>query len=286
MCTTAAPPSAAASRVANVDLPAPPWPSTATSRTPPGRARIVSASDQNDSTRRSLRSSIWAGSTRSIPARIDPPMPGRMHADEVDTDPPLVSRLLADQFPQWAHLPIERFESSGTDNAIYRLGEDMAVRLPRIPGGTAPSTGSSLVAEAGTAAPRRNIPAARERLARASLSVALVGAPVAGRRERERRADGRFRRPGAGSGRLRGRAAADRCRGRADRRPGRVARRAACPSGRRYQGGDRPAQRRRRHPRRHRRLGASGGPRRGSAPASGSTAICCRATCWSTAAAG
>lgn len=63
-------------------------------------------------------------------------MPGRMHADEVDTDPPLVSRLLADQFPQWAHLPIERFESSGTDNAIYRLGEDMAVRLPRIPGGT------------------------------------------------------------------------------------------------------------------------------------------------------
>ena len=63
-------------------------------------------------------------------------MPGKMHADEVDTDPPLVSRLLADQFPQWAHLPIERFESSGTDNAIYRLGEDMAVRLPRIPGGT------------------------------------------------------------------------------------------------------------------------------------------------------
>jgi aminoglycoside phosphotransferase (APT) family kinase protein len=59
-----------------------------------------------------------------------------MHADEVDTDPSLVSRLLADQFPRWADLPIERFESSGTDNAIYRLGEDMAVRLPRIPGGT------------------------------------------------------------------------------------------------------------------------------------------------------
>ena len=63
-------------------------------------------------------------------------MPGRMHADEVDTDPSLVSRLLADQFPQWADLPIERVESSGTDNAIYRLGKDMAVRLPRIPGGT------------------------------------------------------------------------------------------------------------------------------------------------------
>jgi aminoglycoside phosphotransferase (APT) family kinase protein len=63
-------------------------------------------------------------------------MPGKMHADEVNTDPSLVSRLLADQFPQWRDLPIEPVESSGTDNAIYRLGEDMAVRLPHIPGGT------------------------------------------------------------------------------------------------------------------------------------------------------
>ena len=63
-------------------------------------------------------------------------MPGKMHADEVDTDPSLVRRLLADQFPRWADLPIDPVESSGTDNAIYRLGEDMAVRLPRIPGGT------------------------------------------------------------------------------------------------------------------------------------------------------
>ena len=64
-------------------------------------------------------------------------MTGKMHSDEVDTDPSLVSRLLADQFPEWADLPIEPVESSGTDNAIYRLGEDMAVRLPRIPGDTA-----------------------------------------------------------------------------------------------------------------------------------------------------
>lgn len=64
-------------------------------------------------------------------------MTGKMHSDEVETDPSLVSRLLADQFPRWADLPIEPVESSGTDNAIYRLGEDMAVRLPRIPGATA-----------------------------------------------------------------------------------------------------------------------------------------------------
>jgi aminoglycoside phosphotransferase (APT) family kinase protein len=56
----------------------------------------------------------------------------KMHAAEVDTDASLVARLLAAQFPHWADLPIEPVHSSGTDNAIYRLGEDMVVRLPRI----------------------------------------------------------------------------------------------------------------------------------------------------------
>src|SRR6266487_1578541 len=57
---------------------------------------------------------------------------GKMHVDEVDVDISLVGRLLAAQFPQWADLPIVPFHSAGTDNAIYRLGDDMAVRLPRI----------------------------------------------------------------------------------------------------------------------------------------------------------
>ncbi len=56
----------------------------------------------------------------------------RMHEDEVETDPSLVRRLLTSQFPGWARLPIERVESAGTDNALYRLGDDMVVRLPRI----------------------------------------------------------------------------------------------------------------------------------------------------------
>ena len=55
-----------------------------------------------------------------------------MHADEVATDAALVRALLASQHPQWADLPIERVQSAGTDNAIYRLGDDLAVRLPRI----------------------------------------------------------------------------------------------------------------------------------------------------------
>ncbi|MFJ4842477.1 aminoglycoside phosphotransferase family protein [Streptomyces sp. NPDC088746] len=59
-----------------------------------------------------------------------------MHADETKTDTALVRRLLAGQFPAWADLPVERVGSHGTVNAIYRLGTDMAVRLPRIEGGS------------------------------------------------------------------------------------------------------------------------------------------------------
>ncbi len=59
-------------------------------------------------------------------------MTRRMHADEVDTDASLVRRLLAAQFPRWAGLRIEAVATAGTDNALYRLGEDMVVRMPRI----------------------------------------------------------------------------------------------------------------------------------------------------------
>lgn len=56
----------------------------------------------------------------------------RMHADEVPTDVDLVRRLLAAQFPQWTDLPLAPVPSAGTDNAIFRLGDELAVRLPRI----------------------------------------------------------------------------------------------------------------------------------------------------------
>jgi aminoglycoside phosphotransferase (APT) family kinase protein len=58
--------------------------------------------------------------------------PGKMHANEVETEVAQVRRLLAGQFPQWAGLPLEPVASAGTDNALYRLGGDMVVRLPRI----------------------------------------------------------------------------------------------------------------------------------------------------------
>lgn len=55
----------------------------------------------------------------------------RMHRDELDIDKALATRLVAEQFPQWADLPLEPVLSAATDNAIYRLGHEMAVRLPR-----------------------------------------------------------------------------------------------------------------------------------------------------------
>ncbi|MFO7544050.1 MAG: aminoglycoside phosphotransferase family protein [Trueperaceae bacterium] len=56
----------------------------------------------------------------------------RMHDDEVPTDAGLVRRLIAEQFPRWAQLPLVPVASAGTDNALYRLGDDLVVRLPRI----------------------------------------------------------------------------------------------------------------------------------------------------------
>lgn len=55
-----------------------------------------------------------------------------MHADEKPTDVGLMRRLLAAQFPQWAGLSLAPVPSAGADNAIYRLGDGLAVRLPRI----------------------------------------------------------------------------------------------------------------------------------------------------------
>ena len=55
-----------------------------------------------------------------------------MHDDEVHTDVRLVGRLIADQFPEWAGLSLQPVRSTGTDNALYRLGTELTVRLPRI----------------------------------------------------------------------------------------------------------------------------------------------------------
>jgi aminoglycoside phosphotransferase (APT) family kinase protein len=56
----------------------------------------------------------------------------KMHPDEVVVDDATMRGLLTEQFPQWADLPLRRVPDSGTDSAIYRLGADLGIRLPRI----------------------------------------------------------------------------------------------------------------------------------------------------------
>jgi aminoglycoside phosphotransferase (APT) family kinase protein len=53
-----------------------------------------------------------------------------MHDDELVTDAMLVRRLLAEQFPRWAELPVARVDGDATVNAIYRVGHALAARLP------------------------------------------------------------------------------------------------------------------------------------------------------------
>jgi aminoglycoside phosphotransferase (APT) family kinase protein len=63
-----------------------------------------------------------------------------MHEDELPIDEGLVRGLVDDQFPEWAGLPLRRVEPSGTDNAVFRLGDGLAVRLPRRAGPTEPGS--------------------------------------------------------------------------------------------------------------------------------------------------
>lgn len=48
----------------------------------------------------------------------------------VDLDEQLVRRLVAAQFPRWAHLPVAPVDRQGWDNRTFRLGDDLVVRLP------------------------------------------------------------------------------------------------------------------------------------------------------------
>ncbi len=55
-----------------------------------------------------------------------------MHDGEIEVDEALVRHLVATQFPELADRPLTRVDPWGTDNAIWRLGADLVIRLPRI----------------------------------------------------------------------------------------------------------------------------------------------------------
>ncbi|MFD3514977.1 aminoglycoside phosphotransferase family protein [Streptomyces sp. NPDC058657] len=49
----------------------------------------------------------------------------------LETSVTLVRELVRDQFPQWAGLPVIAAGAESTANAMFRLGRDLVVRLPR-----------------------------------------------------------------------------------------------------------------------------------------------------------
>jgi len=55
-----------------------------------------------------------------------------MHEGEIAIDHEMVARLVATQFPEFADLPIRAFASTGTVNSIYRIGDLLCARLPRL----------------------------------------------------------------------------------------------------------------------------------------------------------
>jgi aminoglycoside phosphotransferase (APT) family kinase protein len=57
-----------------------------------------------------------------------------MHDDQLDVPLETVRSLVGGQFPQWRRLPARRVHASGTVNAIFRLGEELAARFPLRPG--------------------------------------------------------------------------------------------------------------------------------------------------------
>jgi aminoglycoside phosphotransferase (APT) family kinase protein len=53
-----------------------------------------------------------------------------MHSDQLEIRQAAVQRLLDGQFPQWRQLPVRRIAATGTVNAIFQIGDDLAARFP------------------------------------------------------------------------------------------------------------------------------------------------------------
>ena len=96
-----------------------------------------------------------------------------LHADELRLDLSLVRALVDRAFPEYAGRALEPASDSGSSNALFRLGSDLVVRLPRQPGG-----GSSIDKEA------RWLPYVGERVTAAVPEIVGIGEPALGYGER------------------------------------------------------------------------------------------------------
>ncbi len=100
-------------------------------------------------------------------------MTGPLHNDELTIGADLVRALVGRLRPGWAALPLTPLHRSGSSNALFRLGGDLLVRLPRQPGGSA-----TIEKEA------RWLPLIGPRLPAAVPEVVAVGEPGFGYPER------------------------------------------------------------------------------------------------------
>ncbi|MCU0354858.1 MAG: aminoglycoside phosphotransferase family protein [Cytophagales bacterium] len=54
-----------------------------------------------------------------------------MEAAEIIVTEDIARQLIKSQFPQWKNLPVRQIDNFGSDNTLYRLGDDWLIRLPR-----------------------------------------------------------------------------------------------------------------------------------------------------------
>jgi aminoglycoside phosphotransferase (APT) family kinase protein len=94
---------------------------------------------------------------------------GRLHEDELPIDLDLVRRLVDRSFPEHSALDLRALDASGSSNALFRLGDELLVRVPRQPGGSATITKES-----------RWVPFVASRLSVAVPRVLAVGEPAFG----------------------------------------------------------------------------------------------------------
>ncbi|WP_243057473.1 aminoglycoside phosphotransferase family protein [Nocardioides sp. SR21] len=55
-----------------------------------------------------------------------------MHDDDVPTTAEQVARMVAQQHPQWSHLPVTPVSEFGTDHCLFHVGDELVARMPRV----------------------------------------------------------------------------------------------------------------------------------------------------------
>lgn len=68
----------------------------------------------------------------SLDVRLVVPLAVKMHHGQINVSLRTVRALIDWQYPQWRELPIKAVSSTGTVNAVFRLGRDLSARFPLV----------------------------------------------------------------------------------------------------------------------------------------------------------